>query len=208
MTQSPTTGRARRKSLPVLGSVPTQRADATRNRQAILGAAGQLVTEHGVEALSMESAAARAGVGIGTVYRHFGDRAGLAHALLDAGERQLQFAFLAGPPPLGPGAPPAARIRAFLHAFVDRLGVQAALLAVAESHTPTARFHNGAYDAHHAHLAMLLAQVRPDGDARYLADALLAPLAAGLYVHQRRHRTMAPARIKAGLDDLVRALES
>jgi AcrR family transcriptional regulator len=54
----------------------------------------------------MDAVAAEAGVGKGTLFRRFGDRAGLAVALLDERERDLQAAVLSGPPPLGPGAPP------------------------------------------------------------------------------------------------------
>ena len=54
----------------------------------------------------MDQVAAAAGVGKGTLFRRFGDKSGLAAALLDARERVLQEAVLFGPPPLGPGAPP------------------------------------------------------------------------------------------------------
>jgi hypothetical protein len=35
------------------------------------------------------------------------------------------------------------------------------------------------------HLATLIAEARPDADAHYLTDALLAPLATSLFVYQR-----------------------
>ena len=54
----------------------------------------------------MEDVAHAACVGTGTLYRRFGDRAGLALALLDEQEREFQNALITGPPPLGPGAPP------------------------------------------------------------------------------------------------------
>jgi len=47
---------------------------------------------------------AAAGVGKGTLIPRFGDRAGLAVALLDERERELQERILSGRPPLGPGA--------------------------------------------------------------------------------------------------------
>ena len=47
-----------------------QRADARRNREAILAAARALVAEHGIE-VQMADVATQAGVGVGTVYRHF-----------------------------------------------------------------------------------------------------------------------------------------
>ncbi|PSK96505.1 TetR family transcriptional regulator [Murinocardiopsis flavida] len=180
-----------------------ERADAARNRRALLAAADAILAEHGTEGLTMEAVGARAGVGIGTVYRRFGDLGGLAHAMLDAQERALQAGFLSGPPPLGPGAPPVERIHAFAAAFVDRLEAQAELLAVAETDTVEARYRSGAYGAHHAHLSALIAAARPGADAGYLADALLSPLEAALYLHQRRDRAMDPERIRAGLRDVV-----
>ena len=52
----------------------------------------------------MAEVAAAAGVGVGTLYRRFGDRSGLAYALIDERERAFQSAFIEGPSPLGPGA--------------------------------------------------------------------------------------------------------
>ncbi|MFC7584972.1 TetR family transcriptional regulator [Nonomuraea antimicrobica] len=82
-----------------------ERADAARNRAKILAAAGEIVLARGVEALAMADVAAAAGVGVGTLYRRFGDRSGLAYALIDEREREFQASFIEGPPPLGPGAP-------------------------------------------------------------------------------------------------------
>lgn len=178
-----------------------ERADAARNRAKILAAAADIVAERGIEGLGMAEVAAASGVGVGTLYRRFGDRSGLAHALIDASEREFQAAFLTGPPPVGPGAPPAERIRAFLHALVDRTLAQLDLLLMAETAGPFARF-GGAYDAHHRHLTLLIARARPDVDAAFTADALLAPLAANLVAH----RGVRPEAIKPGLDALLDGL--
>lgn len=194
---------AGRRELAVLGGAPRERADAARNRQRILAVAARLLAERGVSGLTMDEVATAAGVGTGTVYRRFGDLAGLAHALLSERERELQAAFLHGPPPLGPGAPPESRIRAFLHALLDRVADQTDLLLLAETATAHARHASGAYAVHHGHLATLIAAARPDADADYLADALLAPLAANLLVHQWRERRMDSARIRRGLDALL-----
>jgi AcrR family transcriptional regulator len=59
------------------------RADAARNRAALLAAATRLICERGVEAVSMEDVALAAGVGKGTVFRRFGDKAGLVQAVVD-----------------------------------------------------------------------------------------------------------------------------
>jgi AcrR family transcriptional regulator len=58
------------------------RADAERNRQRILAAAADVFTERGLEA-SLDDVARHAGVGVGTVYRRFPDKASLADALFD-----------------------------------------------------------------------------------------------------------------------------
>ncbi|MDH3193926.1 MAG: TetR/AcrR family transcriptional regulator [Acidimicrobiia bacterium] len=55
-----------------------QQAEKTRER--ILDALVEVLAE-GVESLSMPAVAERAGVSVGTVYRHFGDKAGLLKAL-------------------------------------------------------------------------------------------------------------------------------
>lgn len=183
-----------------------ERADAARNRRKILDAAARLLAQHGAASLSLDDVAAAAGVGVGTIYRRFPDRAALAQALLDEQESQFQQAFLAGPPPLGPNAPAGERIQAFLHAYIDRLAEDATLLVVAEASTPFARFGSGAYRLHHSHLAALIAKVRPDSDAEYLAEALLAPLAAVAFVHQHRDLKMSVDRIKSGLNDLLAGL--
>ena len=58
------------------------RADAVRNRMRVLDAARAAFAEHGPEA-QMEDVARRAGVGIGTVYRHFPTKQALAEALVE-----------------------------------------------------------------------------------------------------------------------------
>jgi len=66
------------------------RADAARNREKILAAAAELFERDGVEAVTMDAVARAAGVSKGTVFSRFGSRAGLAMALLDEAERELQ----------------------------------------------------------------------------------------------------------------------
>ncbi|WP_406094942.1 TetR/AcrR family transcriptional regulator [Kitasatospora purpeofusca] len=154
---------------------PKERADAARNRIAVLDAAARLFAEHGVEAVSMDQVAAAAGVGKGTLFRRFGDKSGLAAALLDTRERVLQEAVLHGPPPLGPGAPAAERLAAFLDAYFDYLLEHLALVRMSETATPGARYRIGAYRFWHRHVAILLTTT-PDPDPT--AHALLAALAA------------------------------
>jgi AcrR family transcriptional regulator len=82
--------------------------------------------------LTMEAVAAAAQVGKGTVFRRFRDRTGLLMALLDHSERKFQAALLTGPPPLGPGAPPVERLRAFGRAWLRRAAEDLELQLAAE----------------------------------------------------------------------------
>jgi AcrR family transcriptional regulator len=106
--------------LPVVDA-PQERGDAARNRLLLLEAARRLIAERGAGAVSTDDIAAAAGVGKGTLFRRFGSRAGLMVVLLDEDEKAQQQAFLFGPPPLGPGAPPQERLLAYgraRHTFV------------------------------------------------------------------------------------------
>jgi AcrR family transcriptional regulator len=59
----------------------TMRADALRNRQRILDAAREAFTEHGEDA-QMDDIARRAGLGVGTLYRHFTTKEALVGELI------------------------------------------------------------------------------------------------------------------------------
>lgn len=192
-----------RIDLPVMGDEPPERADAARNRRRILDAAGRLVAERGAQAVTMNAVAHAAGIGVGTVYRRFGDVSRLLFALLDEDERRFQEAFLNGPPPLGPGAPPAQRLRAFLHAAADRMIEQGEIMRAAEKGSPFARYASGAYRTMHAHVSALLREARPESDPAVLAHLLLAPIASSLFEHLTAERGVTMAQIKHALDDLL-----
>jgi AcrR family transcriptional regulator len=160
--------------------VPPARADALRNRTAVLEAAAALVADGGARALRMADVSRRAGVGPGTVYRAFGGRSQLLLALLDESERELQEEIIRGAPPLGPGAPPRERLLAFVEAL-HRLNVaQREILMAADA---DAGRRSGAHQAWRLHLALLLAELRPEADADVLAELLLAALAAPVQAH-------------------------
>jgi AcrR family transcriptional regulator len=60
---------------------PPKRADARRNYDRVLAAATAAFAEHGADDVSLEEIARRAGVGIGTLYRHFPARQALLEAV-------------------------------------------------------------------------------------------------------------------------------
>ncbi|MFI7640166.1 TetR/AcrR family transcriptional regulator [Nonomuraea sp. NPDC049400] len=162
----------------LIGKPVRERADAARNREKVLAAAARLFAERGVAAVSMDAIAAEAEVGKGTLFRRFGDKSGLAVALLDSRERDLQQRILSGPPPLGPGAPAPERLSAFVAAYLDYLFAHLDLVRMSETASPGARYRIGAYRFWHRHVAILLAEARPGCDADALSHTLLAALGA------------------------------
>ena len=186
-----------RTELPVLGvGVVRERADAARNRLRVLAAAERLFAARGVGAVTMDDVAAEAGVGKGTLYRRFGDKGGLAVALLDERERELQQRILDGAPPLGPGAPPTARLAAFVAAYLDLVSTQLDIVLLSETSTPGARLRTGANAFWRHHCRYLLCDAgAPEPDLR--ADLLLAGLAA----EQVRHWLHDEHRNLAGIAD-------
>jgi hypothetical protein len=101
---------------------------------------------------------------------------------LDEHERVLQETLMCGEPPLGPGAPPSRRLAAFYGALVERLDAHAALVLGTE--TDGARFATGAYGFWSAHLRSLLVDAG-SADPGAVVHALLAPVSAEVYLHQR-----------------------
>ena len=142
------------------------------------------------------------------MFHRFGNRTGLMYALVEQRALALEQAVVAGPPPLGPGAPAADRLRAFLDAVVDLVTRNVGLIAAADHAAATQR--HGAHDEHpvyvfwHGHLAGLIAEQHPDADAQLLAHLVLGSMHSEpvLAMSRRGEST----RIAAGLRVLVAGL--
>lgn len=184
----------------MLGQPQRPRADAERNRQALLEAAATLVQRCGAAAVTMEAVAEAAAVGKGTVFRRFTNRAGLMAALLDHIEAAFQAAVLSGPPPLGPGAPPRERLLAFGPARLEHNLANAALLQAAGAAGSRSY---AAYSFAATHVRYLLDALDVEGDIALLATALLAPLEVPILLQQTEVEGMGADRIVAGWLDLV-----
>jgi AcrR family transcriptional regulator len=91
------------------------RADAQRNYQRLLRAAHEAFVDHGADDVSLEEIARRAGVGIGTLYRHFPTR----QALLEAVYRDQVDALHAKAVELLQSASPDEALASWLHAMLD-----------------------------------------------------------------------------------------
>jgi AcrR family transcriptional regulator len=182
------------------GNAPKERADAVRNRRKVLAAAAELFAARGVAGVSMDDVAAAAGVGKGTLYRRFGDKSGLAAALLDERETHLQQQLLSGPPPLGPGAPAVQRLAAFTAAYLAYVDAHLDVVALSQTASPGARLRTGSHRLWRLHCRILFAEAgSPDPDLR--ADVLLAALTAEQVRHWRHDEDYS-------LNDLTRAMSS
>jgi len=92
------------------------RADAKRNRERLLDAAVELILEAGGEP-ARDAIANRAGVGIGTLYRHFPDQQSLLHAVA---LHVLDRSIAAGEAALEGATNGAGALREYMHLAVDR----------------------------------------------------------------------------------------
>ncbi|MEU3373427.1 TetR/AcrR family transcriptional regulator [Streptomyces sp. NPDC006711] len=99
------------------GSAGSRRKDARRNQQTLLEAAAAVFVESGVEA-PVRDIAAEAGVGVGTIYRHFPTRADLVVAVY---RHQVDACAEAGPALLTAAPSPRAALEQWVDQFVDFL---------------------------------------------------------------------------------------
>ncbi|MGW7577576.1 TetR/AcrR family transcriptional regulator [Streptomyces sp. NPDC054765] len=118
----------------------SQRKDARRNKQALLDAAAAVFVTSGVEA-PVRDIATKAGVGLGTIYRHFPTRADLIVAVY---RHQVDACAEAGPTLLATSPTPHAALGRWISLFVDFLVTKHGLAAVLQSD-------NAAFDTLHAY---------------------------------------------------------
>ena len=106
-----------------------KRADARRNEQALLDAAAAVFVASGVDA-PVRYIAAAAGVGMGTIYRHFPARANLVIAVY---RHQVDACAEAGPALLASSSTPHAALTRWIDLFVDFLVTKHGLAAALRS---------------------------------------------------------------------------
>lgn len=180
---------------------PRKRADARRNEQTLLDAAAATFVESGVGA-PVRDIAARAGVGVGTIYRHFPTRADLIVAVY---RHQVEACALAGPELLAEEPTPHAALTRWVDLFVDFLVTKHGLAEALQSD-------NATFESLHTHFidrllpvctrlldaAVTAGEVEPgiepyelmrgvgnlcvgaEGDPRYNARRMVGVLIAGL----------------------------
>ncbi|MBE2267313.1 MAG: TetR/AcrR family transcriptional regulator [Anaerolinea sp.] len=185
----------------ILGDPRPSRADALKNRLHLLETAKRLFDEQGADTVTMSAVAEAAGVGKGTLYRHFPNGKGdLCRALLDECQRDLQNRTLSY---LRTGGDPENQLVWFLEQIV----------LFVEDHRPLLVMVDGVPDlAHPAHwwwmqtIRGLLGQIRPDLDLDYAADVLYVMVDPRTVEFQRTRRGYSLERVLTGLTEVVRRL--
>lgn len=147
------------------------RADAVKNRVLLLETAQRLFAEHGVDAVTMSDVAEAAGVGKGTLYRHFANKIELCQVIIDQDQRDLQNRTLAR---LRGGGSPSENLEWFLREVVAFVSRNQAFVFAASGLVP-----NVDHPAHvwwRQTIRGLLMRIQPNLDADYLADVFFIML--------------------------------
>lgn len=161
----------------------TERADAARNRQAVLAAADKLFGDpECADDVSMEQIATAAGVGKGTLFRRFGDRSNLLLELYALRLEPLQSAILGEAGPLGSEAPAQIRIPAILTATATFKLDNASLMKALETSPVADLFASPWYKELHTLVADLLTAAEVP-DPLYTTHILLGALRADFLRH-------------------------
>ncbi len=176
----------------------TERADALRNREAVLAAADALfAASSSPQSVSMDDIAAAAGVGKGTLFRRFGDRAGLIGAVIASrlepvrqGVQEAQDAA---------GASPRQRVLDLLDTSLRFKIENRNLMSAAEDAGLSSPYQAEHYGWWHEILRTALDQMPGVPDADFTAHALLAAIRADLVAHLIDDQRMEPDRLRASL---------
>ena len=142
----------------------------------------------------MDDIAAAAGVGKGTLFRRFGDRAGLIGAVITSRLEPLRQAV-----PEIDGAAPRQRVKDLLDAVLRFKIENRNLMSAAEGAGLSNPYRAGHYGWWHDTLRAALAQVPGVQDADFTAHALLAAVRADLVVHLIDEQKMTPEGLRSSL---------
>ncbi|WP_438290591.1 TetR/AcrR family transcriptional regulator [Streptomyces sp. HUAS TT7] len=174
-----------------------ERADALRNREAVLAAADALfAASSSPHSVSMDDIAAAAGVGKGTLFRRFGDRAGLIGAVIASRLEPLRQAVQAAQ---DSGSSPQQRVRDLLDAALHFKIENRNLMSAAEDAGLSSPYQAEHYGAWYEILREALDQVPGVHDAEFTAHALLAAIRADLVVYLIDDQKMTPQALHTSL---------
>ncbi|MBZ0275007.1 MAG: TetR/AcrR family transcriptional regulator [Anaerolineae bacterium] len=182
------------------------RADAVKNRRLLLDTARRLFAEHGVEAVSMTAIAEAAGVGKGTLYRHFESKGVLCHALLDTQQRDLQDRCLSYF--RANMDDPRECLYWFLGRVVEFVDEYAELLSVRVRDSGLTTLSHPAHFWWRQTVRGLLERLNPTYDVEYVTDVLYIMLDAHVIHYQRHTRDYSPGQLVDGLVHLAERLST
>ena len=185
-----------------------ERADAARNRQAILAAADRLFANSAAPgSVTMDDIARSAGVGKGTLFRRFGDRTGLIRSLYGQRVAPLRQRIESGSPPLGPGAPAPLRVAAVIDAIAaEKFRNMYLTSALEAAESGGGLYESPDYKDVHALLAGLMLPDLGTEQAPWTAHLLLAAVRADLLHHLVHEGGMTTDEVRSQLKALVARL--
>ena len=194
---------------PAAAAVPGERADAARNRAAILAAARRLLATRPMRDIAMDDLAREASVGKGTLYRRFTDRTSLCLALLDENERELQERVL-GHFGLPEATPVGERLGVLLDALLAFALANAELLREAEASDRAGLLDTAVYRWRRVAIVRLAERARAEGlpcpvEAELAADVLLV-FFGGEPLARAQRRAGTPSVLREQLFALAGAL--
>lgn len=176
----------------------TERADALRNREAVLAAANTLfAASNSPHSVSMDDIAAAAGVGKGTLFRRFGDRAGLIGAVIASRLNPLQQAVREAQD--AAASSPRQQVLDLLDAALSFKIENRHLMSAAEDAGLSSPYQAEHYGWWHDILRTTLEQVPSVHDSDFTAHALLATIRADLVTHLIDDQKMTPERLRSSL---------
>ncbi len=185
-----------------------ERRDARENRERILAVAKHLFVTQGVAATTMKDVAEAAGVGKGTLYRHFAHKGELCAALLHEDVVAFQARVGALIDDMGDEVSPLGRLDILITERVHMTERHLPLFAAIEAEaggSGRARSSRPPFAAWmHAHIVRLLGEAvergeAPPVDLEFTADAIEAVMSPQHYRFQRHAAGYSMERIIAGL---------
>ncbi len=179
------------------------RSDAIKNHALLLETARTLFDREGVESVTMSAIAREAGVGKGTLYRHFADKSAVCLALLDQEMRDLQERTLRR---LRHHEDAYANLLWFMEQVVRFVMQNDALLCEASSHSAASILSHPAHIWWRNTIHGLLQHLHVSGDIDYLADALYVLLDVQTLRFQRYTLGYDIPRILDGMAEVVARL--
>lgn len=176
------------------------RSDALKNRDLLLRTAVRLFAERGIDHVTMSEIAQVAGVGKGTLYRHFSSKTELAHALLDHEQRELQTETLRRLPL---GNPPLDDLKWFVEQVAGFVVRNFPLLYIIGDVSAAPPLSDSVHYWWWQTMRALLLRAKVSGDLDYMTDTLYVLLSPQTIRYQVITHNYDLSRIVSGLHQTI-----